>query len=150
MINELTHKNVLAIVPKAVAINTALTALEIDTVPGDTGAAEYVTILLQIGATDCGFSSLKLQGTETSGAGYADIVGADFSVAGLLPGAGDGGKIWAWHLSTRKLPRFLKIVGATANIGATGAAVAAVAIFSRLEQLAQSASKRGVAQELFV
>ena len=72
----------LPILTKPVAI-TMPTALADDTSPTttevDTDGFDYLSVYLYIGATDIALTALKVQETDTSGSGYSDVSGTDFS-----------------------------------------------------------------------
>lgn len=151
MIQEITSKYELAVVPAAVAKNTAGVGVEIDTKPNDIGSAEYLTVLFELGANDSGLTVLNMQASDISGTYTGAYAGLDFSVAGqTLPAANSTNIIYAFHIDLRGKPRYWKLFFTTANVGVNGVVASATAILSRNQILADTASKRGVAQELFV
>ena len=131
--NELQHcKFVSAIKPAAIIDNASATADVIDC-----RGFDFLTIIVQLGATDIALTSLKVQNSATSGGSYADIAGATFAGgSGLggatlaLPSATDDGQTCVFQIDVRGLDPFVKLV-ATFGDGSTGGFVAAVAVLSR-------------------
>lgn len=131
--NSLQHtKWVAAIKPAAILDNASATATEIDARGWD-----YVTIAVQLGATDIAMTALKVQAASSSGGSFSDISGATFDGgSGLggatlaLPSATDDGQTCLFHIDMRGKNPFLKLV-ATFGDGTSGGYVAAVACLSR-------------------
>ena len=131
--NELQHcKFVSAVKPAAILDNTSATADVIDC-----RGFDFLTVVVQLGATDIAMTALKLQNSSASGGTYADISGATFAGgSGLggatlaLPSATDDGQTCVFQLDMRGKDPFVKLV-ATFGDGSTGGFVAAVAILSR-------------------
>lgn len=100
-------------------------AVEIDTVVNNS-KAEYAAIYFQTGnAIGANMTALKVQESDTSGSGFADITGAAFTGADL-PQSGETNQVWAFYIRlspTRK--RYLQVV-ATAGASATDASALAV------------------------
>lgn len=128
--------------PAAITDNASYTTNEIDTVGYD-----YVTIIWQLGATDIAMTALKVQESDTSGSGFADITGATF--AGSLPSATDDNKLYAFFIDMRGRKRYLDLV-ATAGDGVAGTFGSAIAILSRGEQAPSTATLRGLGGQVFV
>lgn len=120
------------IAPAAITDNASFTTVEIDTVDYD-----YATIIVNIGATDIAMTALKVQESDTSGSGMADITGADLDggtdIDGsttALPSATDDNKLVVIQIDLRARKRYLDLV-ATAGNGSTGTYASAVCILSR-------------------
>lgn len=128
----------------------------------DTKGFDYLTILVQLGATDIALAALKLQEAEvasdattlTSG---ADVSGSVFGTAvnsagttSTLPSATADNTLFAFHVDLRAgRKRYIKLI-ATNGDGATGGFLAATALLSRGEVSPSTAATRGIAQELIV
>lgn len=131
--NELQHcKFVSAIKPGLILDNASATA---DVV--DCRGFDFVTLVVQLGATDIAMTALKVQNSSTSGGSYADITGATFAGgSGLggatlaLPSATDDGQTCVFQIDMRGKDPFLKIV-ATFGDGSSGGYIAAIAVLSR-------------------
>lgn len=138
-------KFVQAIRPAVVDGATA-TAIAIDTL-----GFNNLALLISFGVMDDALTALKIQESNDDGATdtYDDIDGADFSVDGSLPDAGDDGKIVAVQIILQTRKRYIKIV-ATAGATGAGAAMSALAILSRPETTPSTAAGRGLDQELLV
>ncbi len=72
-------KPVIITAPTALADNTSPTTTEIDT-----DGFDYLSVYVYIGATDIAMTALKMQETDTSGSGYSDVSGTDFSSSSNL------------------------------------------------------------------
>lgn len=105
-----------------------------------------MTLIFRVETTDVAYSALKLQHSDSSGSGYADVTGADFSAA--LPGASDSAKYWVWNVDLRGKKQYYKVVATVGN-GSTGSYLSAHAILSRKAVGPLTASDRGAAQQLF-
>ena len=96
----------------------------------DTLGFDSALILVSLGATGAsGISALKIQESDASGSGYADISGADFDGGATdiegnttsLPGAGNDDEVWAIHIDLRGRKRYLKcIVDSETNASVLG------------------------------
>jgi hypothetical protein len=136
-------KIVPVIQPAAIVDAASFTTIEIDT----RGYSE-ADIYIQIGALDIAVGAMKLQESDTTGSGFTDITGGDYS--GALPSATDDNKFYAWHvplLGGRK--RFLKVV-LTGGDGSAGTYASGFAILSRASEHASTAATRGLAAEKFI
>jgi hypothetical protein len=130
--------------PAAIVDNGSFTTASIDTKGWD-----YCTILISLGASDIAMAALKLQESDVD-SGYADVSGADFSVSpATLPSATDDNKIYAIFVDCRKRKRFLDLL-ATAGDGTAGTFLSAIAILSKGREWADTATERGLGQNLFV
>lgn len=141
MIHQQNTKIVNVTPPAARVNNASLTVNEIDTKGFD-----YMTVTLYLGDTDIALTTMKLQETDTSGSGYADVTGGAFS---SLPAATDDNKFYRFFVPLQGRKRYLKPVITIGN-GATGAFAAVWAELSRAEQAPDSATERGLGGQLFV
>src|SRR5262249_3144925 len=105
----------------------------------------FCTILVILGATDIAMAALKVQQSDASGSGYADVSGLDYAAA--LPGAGADNTIYAFDIDLRGKKRYLDVV-ATGGDGAAGAYFTVIAILSKAEQLPTTVAQRGLAATL--
>jgi thiamine monophosphate kinase len=128
--------------PAAIVDNASYTTNEIDTIGYD-----HCTILVSLGATDIAMAALKVQESDVSGSGFADITGATF--ASSLPSATDDNKIFAFYIDLRGRKRYLDMV-ATAGDGTAGTFASAVAVLSRANQLFTDATNRGLGGQVTV
>jgi len=125
-------KFVQVIAPAAIVDNASFTTAEIDTLDYD-----YATIVFNLGATDIAMAALKVQESDTSGSGFADIDGLDMNGdtaidgnAAALPSADDDNSVIVFQVDLRGRKRYLDLV-ATAGNGATGTYGSAVAILTK-------------------
>lgn len=143
MIDMQATKFVSVTPPAAIIDNASATTGEIDTLGWD-----YCTIYVYLGATDIAMGALKVQESDTSGSGFADITGASFAAA--LPGAGDDNGAFGVFIrcgGSRK--RYLDVV-ATCGDGSTGTYITIFAILSRGEIAPDTATERGLTGQLIV
>ena len=120
-------KYVVAIAPAAIIDDASATASEIDT-----EGSHYAEVILQLGATDIAMTALKVQHSDTSGSGFADITGATFDggtdVDGTtlaLPSATDDTQTCVFQINLDGLKRYLKVVATFGN-GTAGGFIAGV------------------------
>lgn len=131
--NELqAAKYVACIPPAAILDNTSATTVEVDTAD-----ASYLTVVVTLGATDIAMTALKLQDSDTSGSGHADVTGATFDGgtntdgdALALPSATDDNQVCVFQIDLKGKKRYFEIV-ATFGDGTAGGFVSAVAILSQ-------------------
>jgi hypothetical protein len=144
MIQTQNQKTVAITPPGALVDNAGFTTASIDT-----KGFGYLDIYILLGATDIAMAALKVQTSDTDSA-YADLDGADFSVApATLPDADADNKVLHVGIDLRGKKRFFDVV-ATAGDGSTGTYMAVWAVLSRAEQAPDTATERGFAQELLV
>lgn len=125
--------------PISVAGGATATCVEVDT-RGFRAAALVVQSGL-VGAN--GVTTIKWQDSETSGSGGADITGASHTA--LLDA--DDGKNVGTYLDFRGKKRYVTLVLVN---GATNASLmSAVAVLYRAEESPDSASERGLLEQLF-
>jgi hypothetical protein len=142
MIYATTTKDVVSVQPTARINNSAVTCAAVDRKGFD-----YAVAKLFIGANDIGLTVAKLQESDTGSSNWTDIPGADFSVAGALPGSTDQNEIWLWDVDLRGRKRYLRPALTVGN-GSSGAYVAVVFELSRAEEMPHTAAKRGATQML--
>lgn len=126
------EKYVQVIAPAAIVDDASFTTNEIDTLDFD-----YATLITSIGATDIAMAALKVQESDTSGSGFADITGADLSSATdidgnatALPSSDDDNNLIVIQIDLRGRKRYLDLV-ATAGNGSTGTFASAICILSK-------------------
>lgn len=132
--------------PGAIVDNASYTTAEIDT-----DGFDYCQVYCFLGATDIGMVALKVQESDTTGTGFADVSGATFDggtdIAGAtaaLPADDDDDSAFVFELDLRHRERFLDLV-ATAGDGASGTFMAAFAILSRANKTPLTAAEMGAA-----
>ena len=135
--------------PAAIKDNGAYTTAELDTLGFD-----YATIIVYLGATDVPMTALKVQESDVSGSGMADVTGLIYGTsngiggsASVLPSAGDDNKFFVFDIDLRGRKRYLDL-GMTAGDGTAGTFAAAFAILSRADETPETAAQRGAADVL--
>ena len=131
--NELQHAKFRACIPPAAILDDAsATSVEIDTL-----GADYLTVVVTLGATDIAMAALKLTQSDTAGSGHADLSGADFDGGTdtkggtlALPSATDDDQVCVFQVNLLGRKRYFDIV-ATAGDGAAGSFISATAILSK-------------------
>lgn len=138
------EKYVQVIAPAAIVDDASFTTNEIDTLDFD-----YATLITSIGATDIAMAALKVQESDTSGSGFADITGADLSSATdidgnatALPSSDDDNNLIVIQIDLRGRKRYLDLV-ATAGDGASGTFASAVCVLSKGAVAPESVSAAG-------
>lgn len=151
MIHEQNTKVFAIALSEAVTDNASVTTAEIDTIGFD-----YCMVHVYIGTTDTPLTALKVQESDTSGSGFADvtglIAGSSTAVGGstsTLPGATDDDKWWRFDIDLRGRKRYLDLV-ATVDDGTTGAWVHALAILGRKKEGIDTAAEAGCEEILRV
>lgn len=151
MIAEQATKVLQVIAPVSIKDDTAWVSDEIDT-----AGWEYCTIICNLGVTDIAVALLKVQESDVTGTGFADVTGLVFGTStgidgsvSALPSAADDGKIFIFDIDCRSRERYLDLV-ATAGDGALGTFLSAIAILSRGKQAPVTAADRGASQILRV
>lgn len=137
--------------PAAIIDNAAATTAEIDTLGYD-----YCKVMVFFGAMDIAVTTMKLQESDTSGSGFADITGLVFGTStntagstSSLPSASDDNKFFAFYVDLRGRKRYLDL-SLTLGDGAAGTYVSVWAELSRAESFPATATNRGISQELLV
>ena len=151
MIHDQATKYINVIPPDAIVDNASWTTTEIDTKDFD-----YCTVVVNLGATDIAAAALKMQESDTSGSGFADITGTVFGTAtttdaatSVLPTATDDNDIFVFEIDLRGRMRYLDLV-ATAGDGTAGTFASAIAILSRAKDAPITGAERGANQVLRV
>jgi hypothetical protein len=134
-------KYVAVISPAAIVDAASFTTNEVDTL-----GFNYATFIFQLGATDIAMTALKVQESDTSGSGFADITGADMSsatdidgAATALPSDADDNKFVVIQLDLRGRKRYLDLV-ATAGNGSTGTFASCVCVLTQADVAPESVS----------
>ncbi|HEX4123740.1 MAG TPA: hypothetical protein VHY37_03375 [Tepidisphaeraceae bacterium] len=143
MIYATTTKDIISVPPQARINNLAVTCTAVDRKGFD-----YAVAKLFIGANDIGLTVAKLQESDDDST-WTDIPGADFSIAGELPGSSAVNETWLWDVDLRGRKRYLR-PALTVGSGGSGAYVTVVFELSRAEQMPHTAAERGAAQMLEV
>jgi hypothetical protein len=140
-----------AVAPGVIKDNAAFVASEIDT-----KGFSHCAIAIQVGATDVTMAVLKVQESDTSGSGFADVTGLIFgtstNVAGdtsALPTSTDDNDIFVFEIDLRPRKRYLK-VGATAGDGTSGTYLSGMALLQRAAIGPSAAADWGANQVLRV
>lgn len=130
--------------PVAIVDNNSWTTTEIDT-----AGYSWCSIYVNLGATDIAMAALKVQESDTSGSGFADITGLNFATSpATLPSATADGLVFAVHIDLRKnRKRYLDLV-ATAGNGTTGTYASGLAFLYDADEIPASVSARGVSQQI--
>ena len=151
MVNAQARKIVRVIDPAAIVDNASFTTQEIDT-----RGFDYAQIVCYLGATDIAHAALKVQESDTSGSGFADVTGLVFGTsnntagsASTLPSATDDNKFFTFDIDLKSRKRYLDLV-ATAGDGAVGTFMAAWCVLSRAGETPMSAADRNESQILRV
>lgn len=142
MPNALQQSKYLQVIaPVAIVDNASWTTNEIDTL-----GFNYLTVVVNIGATDIAMAALKLQSSDTSGSGFADVTGLDSdgdtdidSAASTLPTATDDNSLFIFQVDLEGQKRYFDLV-ATAGNGTAGTFASAVAILSNADDGPDSSS----------
>lgn len=136
--------------PAAIVDNASFTTNEIDTLGFD-----YCTVYVSLGATDVDMTALKVQESDTSGSGHADVTGlvfgtsddADSGTTSALPLSTDDNGVFAFHIDLKGRKRYLDIV-ATAGNGAAGTYASILAVLDRANNVPTTAVERGLVSNL--
>lgn len=130
--------------PVAIKDNEAWTTTEIDCKGWD-----YLVVVFALGATDIALAALKIQESDTSGSGFADVTGLICGTSTTIDGAKsalmsatDDNKITAFEIDLTKRKRYIDL-SATAGNGSAGSYAAAIGILYRAKDIPVSASERG-------
>lgn len=150
MHQSFAKKTVLVTPPAAIVNNSSLTTAEIDTYGYD-----YCEITVCLGATDIALTALKVQESNVSGSGFADISGLVFGTsandtgsASTLPSSTDDNGIYKFLIDLKNnRKRYLDVVATVGN-GSTGAFVTILAELSRASETPVTAVEAGLKQRL--
>ena len=144
--NKLQTVKMLNIVPPAAIVdNASFTTTEIDTAGYD-----YATVVCSLGASDIAMTALKMQESDASGSGFADITGHVYGTStdidgstSALPTATDDNGVFTFELDLKGRKRYLDLV-ATAGDGAAGTYMSALVILSKADEVPTTVSARGL------
>lgn len=135
--------------PVAIKDNASWTATEIDTL-----GYHYLHVIINLGATDIAMAALKLQESETSGSGGADIPGLIYGTStntdgstSTLPSATADGLNFGFDVDLRGRKRYITLV-ATAGNGTAGTYASGVALLTQADNTPTTAAERGFSQVL--
>lgn len=132
-----------AVAPGVIKDNAAFTATEIDT-----GGFNYLTICLDIGATDIAFAAMSLQSATTTGGSFANVTGFVGGTDFTLPSATDDNTLLLFHIDCRGKNQFWK-VAATAGDGTAGTYMSGLAVLSLSDQPLTTAALQGAGQVVY-
>lgn len=136
------------IAPAAIVDNASFTTNEIDTVQNGV-KYDHVTIIVHIGALDIAMTALKVQESDTTGSGFADITGTVGGTDFTLPTATDDNKVVVFSVNCTNRKRYLDLV-ATGGDGATGTYASAIAILTRGKRGPTTATLKNLLAEVVV
>lgn len=150
--NHLQATKIVNVIPPVARVdNASWTTTEIDTKGYD-----YATIVINLGATDVTLAALKVQESDTSGSGFADVTGLIYGTStgingttAALAGTGADDDVYLFEIDLRNRKRYLDVV-ATAGNGTAGTFASGVCLLSRAKNHPQTATERGVANVLRV
>lgn len=126
---------------------TAFTTNEVDT-----KGFRWLTVIMHMGATDGALTVWKVQESDTSGSGMADITGLVASGTtgdGRLPTATDDGGIFMFNINLAGRKRYLD-VGITTGDVTTGTLLGCIGVLSRAEEAPNTTAERGLSGYLCV
>jgi hypothetical protein len=142
---ELQKTKFVAVVPPgAIKDNAEFANVEIDAAGWD-----WLIVIVTLGATDIAMAGLKLQQSDTSGSGFADVTGLICGTSDNtdgdtsdLPSAADDNKIVVFEVDLRGKRRYFDLV-ATAGNGTNGTYLSAVGILGKGDSVLQTIAGRG-------
>lgn len=146
MIDNLNNAKFLPVIaPAAIVDNASWTTNEIDTLGYD-----YLTVVVHVGATDIAMAALKLQSSNTSGSGFADVDGLDvdgdtdaFGATAALPSGTDDNSLIVFQVDLKVGNKRYWDLVATAGDGSTGTFASAIAILTEGEVAPTTAATMG-------
>jgi hypothetical protein len=144
MIIAQTSKIVAITPPGAILDNTSPTTAAVDT-----AGFAYAVITVFLGALDIAMTALKLQQSNASGSGFADITGTVGGTDFTLPIATDDNKFVKFFVDLRGKKRYLDLV-ATVGDGAAGTYFAAWAELYEGSTTPSNATDRGLLAQVIV
>lgn len=151
MVHAQMCKKFIVTSPGALIDDASATTNEIDTLGYD-----YVTIDCIFGATDIALTALKVQQSDASGSGHADVTGlvygTSLDIAGAtsaLPIDTDDNKVFSFEIDMRGKKRYLDVVATFGN-GSVGGYIAIIANLWRAKDGPTTAAERGCANILRV
>ncbi len=110
----------------------------------DTKGFRHLDILFYNGAIAADMTVLKLQSSDVTGSGFADVTGTAFAAADLPKTATSANTMRQWRIDLKGQKRFWNIVATVA--GATVAC--AIAFLSQGEEWPDNITERGLQAEL--
>lgn len=135
--------------PAAIVDNAAFATAEINTV-FEGKKASAALIIVSIGATDIPATVFKLQESDTSGSGFTDVTGADFSVSPLtLPSDTSDNSLIGIYVDLTKRKQYLDLSW-TAGNGTAGTFGTVITVLAGLDAAPNTATRRGLAQQAIV
>lgn len=139
-----TSKIVAITPPGAILDNTSPTTTAVDC-----AGFGYAVITVFLGAMDIAMTALKLQQSNASGSGFADITGAVGGTDFTLPIATDDNKFVKFFVDLRGKKRYLDLV-ATVGDGAAGTYFCAWAELYEAAITPSTATERGLLAQAIV
>lgn len=147
------HKVFVGVTPPAAIVDdAAYTTAEVDSVDATLGKAAFLEFWVYLGATDIALAAFKLTESDTSGSGFTDVSGADFSVSpATLASATDDNKAYLISVDLRNgsRKRYFDLT-LTAGNGSTGTYACAWAYRVYTTKSPSTAAELGVSQYLAV
>lgn len=149
--DHMNYKLINVTPPAAIVDNAAFTTGAIDTKGFD-----HARIIVQLGAIDIAAVALKVQESDASGSGFADVTGLVFGTStdidgstSALPSADDDNKLFTFDISLRGRKRYLD-VSLTGGDGSAGTYASVLCELFHGEQCPVTKTARGVAGALAV
>ena len=142
MIHAQMTKSFIVVSPRAILTAGSWSVNDIDTL-----GFRYCRVLGTLGATSDAFTAWKMQESDVSGSGFADVTGLVASGStgdGRLPQATDDDTLFGFDIDLRGRKRYLRLV-ATIGATGTGAFLGVVATLSRAEEAPNTTAERGLA-----
>lgn len=137
--------------PAAIVDDASLTVTEIDTKTWD-----YCQIFLVMGATDIAMTALAVTESDVTASGHANVTGLvwgtsanHLGVTSTLPSATNDNGVFIFDINLNGRKRFLDLT-ATVGDGTSGGYYTVMAILSRGENVANTATARGAVEILRV
>jgi hypothetical protein len=127
MIEAKATKQVIGVLPTAKVNNAAVTIASVDRKGFD-----YLQVLLELGTTDIGLTTCKLQEADDNST-FTDVPNSDYSISGTLPASGNGNTLWRWDVDLKGRKRYIR-AAITVGSGSTGAYVTVIYNLARPEQ----------------
>jgi hypothetical protein len=130
--------------PGVIKDNASWTTAEIDTLGWD-----YMTIVVQLGATDIAMAALAVTESDTSGSGHANVTGLVWGTStnidgstSALPSATDDNTFQVAQIDLRYRKRYIDLT-ATAGDGTAGTYASILGILSRGKDAPTTATECG-------
>ena len=130
--------------PAAIVDNASFTTAVVDTL-----GFRHCTIVVVLGATDIALTALKVQESDASGSGFADVTGLIYGTSTdpsgatvALPSATDDNKIYVFDINLEGRKRYMDAV-VTIGDGTVGGFAAVLAILSKAEIKPNTNTEKG-------